>query len=302
MLLQRRAAVLSLALAPIVSRALGAADRPIARGFIPTSAGRLHMRRVGRGKPVVLMQVLPFSTAMFENLMGVLADRYDCIAIDLLGYAESDARKAPLSVEGHAALMVEALEVLGIKEWAILGGHFTAQVATAVALNHAAATKAVILDGVPLRPEGAAAAKPPPVPPPTPPTNTPADAVARNWGYARDLIKRLNPEMAVTSANQTIFDAAALAYVRNASLGGPGLAVPDPFDIAAALPRLSVPTLIVGSATDNNRVYHDRAVAMVNGASQHIFDGINPLYQFDRPDRAGEYALALTGFFGRIAY
>ena len=48
------------------------------RGFVTTSLGQLHYRACGEGPPIVLMQTLPFSTAMFTNLMGVLGQHYAC--------------------------------------------------------------------------------------------------------------------------------------------------------------------------------------------------------------------------------
>jgi pimeloyl-ACP methyl ester carboxylesterase len=81
-------------------------------------------------------------------------------------------------------------------------------------------------------------------------------------------------------------------------LGGPGGETGADYALGDRLAKLTVPTLVMASPTDTMRPWHEATFALIpqDLARQHVFAGINPLYQFDRPDRAPEYAAVLMDF------
>jgi pimeloyl-ACP methyl ester carboxylesterase len=263
------------------------------RGFVATSLGQLHYRSCGEGPPLLLMQTLPFSTAMFTNLMGVLGAHYTCHAIDLLGFSYSDRRPRSMSVEDNAANIEEALDQLGIEQTCVLGGHFTGSVAVELAVRRPDLVTALMLDGIAV------------IPPedlkvlgqrfPAAPLDPSARYIAGRWEYAVSLMARLDPEMTMSTRNIDVMMERAYSFMFF-NLGGPGGETGGAYALAEKLPQLKVPTLMMASPTDTLRPWHERTFAMIPGGRQHIFDGINPLYQFDRPDRAQEYAAVLMDF------
>jgi pimeloyl-ACP methyl ester carboxylesterase len=262
------------------------------RGFATTSLGQLHYRACGEGPTLVMMQTVPFSTAIFKSLMAVLAPHYSCYAIDLLGFSHSDPRPNILSVEDYATNLVEALDDLGIGRMHLLAGHFSGSVAVEIALRRPEQIISLMLDGMgAITPEEREAhmKKTPPVQ-----VDASAQYFAGRWEYVEALMKRLDPELVISNANlQAVMERAFPFFFR---FGGPGGETGASYDLAEKLPQLKVPTLFIASPTDTQRPWHERTFALVQGAKQHIFDGINPLYQCDRPDRAPEYAAVMTNF------
>ena len=62
----------------------------IERGLVPTSQGYIHYRAAGSGAPVVLLHMNQQSSAMYLELMAVLAPELRAIAIDYPSHGMSD--------------------------------------------------------------------------------------------------------------------------------------------------------------------------------------------------------------------
>ena len=269
------------------------------RGFVRTSLGQLHYRTCGEGPPLVMMQTLPFSTAMLTNLMEVLKTQYTCIAIDLLGFSYSDRRPHLMTVEDNAANLDEALDTLGIGRTHLLGGHFSGSVAVELAVRRPDRIASLMLDGMSILTQAERGAIGKQFP--DAPLDPSANYVAGRWEYAESLMRRLDPEMAFTTENLQVLVERAYSFMFF-RLGGPGGETGGSYALADKLPQLKVPTLLMASPTDTQRQWHDRVFPLIPGGRQHIFDGINPLYQFDRPDRAPEYAAVIGDFMRSNAF
>jgi pimeloyl-ACP methyl ester carboxylesterase len=269
------------------------------RGFVRTSLGQLHYRTCGEGPPLVMMQTLPFSTAMLSNLMEVLKTRYTCIAIDLLGFSYSDRRPHFMTVEDNAANLGEALDTLGIGRTHLLGGHFSGSVAVELAVRRPTQIASLMLDGMSILSDEEKVSIGKQFP--DAPLDPSAQYVAGRWEYVEALMKRLDPEMAFTTRNLEVLVERAYSFMFF-RLGGPGGETSGAYALAEKLPQLTVPTLLMASPTDTQRPWHERVFPLIPGGRQHIFDGINPLYQFDRPDRAPEYAAVITDFMRSVPF
>ena len=267
----------------------------IRRQLIDTSQGQLHCRSHGEGPPVLLLQTLPFTAEMFEPLMLELGSRFRCHAIDLMGYGDSDRRDRAWSVEDYAANLREACDVLGLDAWHVLGGHLTGLVAAEFALRESTRTRSLVLDGVYAWSREEAATYRARLSAPEPWTEDGA-AVASRWTGMLGLLRKLDPELTVTDA--TVPQIVRYFFAFQNILLGPGSSETTfAYDPGNRLPGLRVPTLVIGSSTDTLRGFHARAMEWIPGARQYVFNGINPLYQMARPDRAAEYAAVLTAFF-----
>lgn len=268
----------------------------VRRGMVGTSEGFLHYWRAGQGRPIVLMQTLPFSSQMFEALVPVLAQDFDCIAIDPMGYGLSDYRSRPWSTEEHAAVIKEGLDNIGVdRPMIVLGGHFCASIATELAVRWRSSVSHVILDGANLD---------------LPSVETPTEYSAQNfskslgvtpdrvsemYGYGLDLVKKLNPELTAEALAGQQSAEFAMTFALNALFSGLPAST---YDMRKYLKKMRQETLLIGSPTDNNFKYHEETFALLKRGQEHVFETINPLYQFNRPERAPEYAAVIKEFVG----
>ena len=123
--------------------------------FIETSAGKLFARTGGRGSPVLLLHGYPESNVMWHRLAPKLAARHTLVIPDLPGYGQSDAPEAgpdhsPYTKRAMAQAMVELMESLGHKAFALVGHDRGGRVAYRLALDHPGrVTKISTLDIVP---------------------------------------------------------------------------------------------------------------------------------------------------------
>jgi pimeloyl-ACP methyl ester carboxylesterase len=266
----------------------------IRRGFLETAEGQLHYRRCGRGDAFVLLMTLPLNTTMFLPLMRVLGETHDCIAVDLMGYGDSDRRQRPWTCRDHAEALLEGLAGLGVDRLHLLGGHFTGQVAIEAALLAPDRIRTLFIDGAVgwSIEEGRELARNWTLPP----WYVSGSYLAEHWDYVQALFRRLDPEFELRAGNMDVIAELGLAYV-TAPLGGPeGQSMFD-YDLLARARLLEkTPTILIGSPTDTLWSQHAKVLAAIPRARDYLFETINPLYQFDRPERAVEYASMLRSF------
>lgn len=85
----------------------------------------LHVARLGRGRPLVLLHGWPEFWLTWEPVMRRLADRFELIAPDLRGFGASEKPEAGPSdkagADVHAADIVALLDALGIARAGIVG-------------------------------------------------------------------------------------------------------------------------------------------------------------------------------------
>jgi pimeloyl-ACP methyl ester carboxylesterase len=96
---------------------------------------RLHVTRRGSGAPLVFLHGIGSSSATWHRCMDLLADRYEVIAVDLLGHGRSPVPVDPAEYTRDRALedLDEVLDSLGRP--AVLIGH---SLGGYLALAHAA--------------------------------------------------------------------------------------------------------------------------------------------------------------------
>ena len=109
----------------------------IRKGYVDTSHGQVHYRAAGEGEPVVLLHMSPASSAMWEPVLPRLAARgYHAVAFDTPGYGDSFRPAAPPSLEEYAAVLLEAIDTLGIERFFIFGHHTGGMIGAALAAAH----------------------------------------------------------------------------------------------------------------------------------------------------------------------
>lgn len=107
--------------------------------FIDVGGNRLYYYAAGsrgRGDPILLIHGFPATSHVWGNLVSLLPAGHRVVVPDLLGFGRSDhGLHADLSVAAHAARIVGALDVLGIRQACLVGHHLGAVVAATVAVT-----------------------------------------------------------------------------------------------------------------------------------------------------------------------
>ena len=268
------------------------------RGYVDTARGQMHYRRQGTGAPVLMLQILPFSAAMFEPLMEVMSKSgFDCLALDLMGYGQSDKRLAPWSVEDHAQSLDQALMALSFKPECVVSGHFTGMVACEFALRHPDRLGKLVLDGVPLWAREIADQRLANLPV-SPIWGFEGEEIKALWASASGLMRKFDPALELDDRTTPLAAAAFFGFANTVLSPGSTEAI-FRYDMAAKLPGLSLPTLVIASPTDSLRDRHEQAMALIPGAAEHIFEDVHPLYALNRPERARDYTAVIRNFMGR---
>ncbi len=123
---------------------------PMRRHLLHTSFGYIHARDVGEGPPIVLLHQTADSSREFLALMKRLSICRRVVALDTLGYGDSDATPRRLKMREFASCAAEALAMLGIADAAVLGNHTGASIAIELALVSPNSVRALVLNGVTL--------------------------------------------------------------------------------------------------------------------------------------------------------
>lgn len=119
------------------------------RAYVSVGRCQIHYRQTGReGAPVLaLLHQTPSTSAMYEPLMTLLADRYELFAFDTPGFGHSDAIDGPFSIAAAASALAAALRWLrpGARHW--FGHHTGAALALQVASAHPEQVARLALSG-----------------------------------------------------------------------------------------------------------------------------------------------------------
>ncbi len=252
----------------------------IDRGFCRTGAGLIHYRCAGdpAAPPLVMLHGGPGSSAGLVPLIAALADRFRVIAPDTMGCGDSDpAPDAAPEIADYAAYMAGFLDAMAMPQAAIYGHHTGAQIACELSIADPRRVTRLILDGAALftpalRAEFVARYAPPIVP---------ADGGAHLhwlWQFARDLT-RYFPHYRKDADHRTVPgdplpNDLATNLVAEALKVWPTwhLAYRAAFghDLAARLPAVTRPVLVLEVAGDPLAGFAARAAALARGTCHAV--------------------------------
>ena len=122
---------------------------------LETDRGPIHARVGGSGPPLLVLHGYPETHLMWHGCAGELGRRFTVVAADLPGYGDSFRPRpapdhAPHSKRAMASDLVQAMDGLGYRRFAIAGHDRGGRVAYRAALDHPEAISALaVLDIVP---------------------------------------------------------------------------------------------------------------------------------------------------------
>ena len=96
-------------------------NQRIKRAFLDTEDGQILYRIGGEGEPLLLLHMTPRSSDEFREVMPILAQNRQVIAMDLMGLGDSDKPPRVYSVADYAKTVIALWDRLGIKKSSILG-------------------------------------------------------------------------------------------------------------------------------------------------------------------------------------
>ncbi len=118
----------------------------IKRAFLDTEDGQIHYRIGGEGEPLILLHQNPRSSDEYRELMPIfIKEKKLVIAMDFLGFGESDKPPRMYYIEDYAKTVTLLLDKLGIKKANILGHHTGAFVGAEVAAAYPERVNKVVL-------------------------------------------------------------------------------------------------------------------------------------------------------------
>ncbi|WBB73047.1 alpha/beta hydrolase [Micromonospora sp. WMMD1128] len=104
------------------------------RGYVGPPGAQIHYRTAGTGGPaVVLFHESPQASNVFAPALPALGRTLRAFALDTPGYGLSDPPRESLDIPGYARLLLDAVDALGVTEFAVAGQHTGASLALAVA-------------------------------------------------------------------------------------------------------------------------------------------------------------------------
>ena len=126
------------------------ASLPVTRAFVQTRSGRIHVATAGQGFPVLLLHQTPRSWNEYRDVLPILGKSYRVIAMDTLGFGDSQPLPASEnSIERWAVGAFDLLDALGISRAAVVGHHTGAVVAMEMAASHPERVAALVLSTCP---------------------------------------------------------------------------------------------------------------------------------------------------------
>ena len=121
----------------------------IKRAFLDTEDGQILYRLGGKGDPLMLLHMAPRSSDEFLEVMPLLAQERQVIAMDLMGLGDSDQPPREYSVADYAKNAIALWDQLGIKQCSVLGSLTGGYIAGAIAVAYPERVDKLILCNVP---------------------------------------------------------------------------------------------------------------------------------------------------------
>ncbi len=262
------------------------AAHSIDRAFLRIQHGLIHYRHCGRHggaehqdvPPLLLAHAGPGSSLGLTPLLAALGQDRLAIAPDMMGNGDSDPPPIrPTEIAFYADCAVRLLDGLGIERVDFYGSHTGAHVGLELAIAHPKRVRRVVLDGLPLfSAEEKADLLAHYAPEVTP--NEFGGHLIWAWNFVRDQMLHFPyyKRDAAHAMRHTTMPAAAMLHLGAVdvvkALATFHLAYHAAFrhDVAARLPLLTAPTLLMAVETDPLSQYLDDVARLLPGAAKAL--------------------------------
>jgi 3-oxoadipate enol-lactonase len=255
---------------------------------------RLWYERSGSGEPLLLITGFTISSAIFDPILPLYEDRFECITYDHRGSGRSGAPPYVTSMPELASDAARLLDSLGIESAHVYGLSMGGMVAQELALRHPERIRTLALGCTYAGGAGSSL---------TPPETF--QRLSESW-QTRDRDQILRATWEINVSESFARDDDAYETFRRAALELPvpmkvimaqlqAIAV---HDTSARLRDISAPTLVVHGDQDQMlNVANGRRIAeLIPGSRLEVLEGVGHLFWVEEPERSAqlvrEHALA----------
>ena len=274
--------------------ALHATGPLLHRHFISTSRGLVHCQEAGSGdKVIVLVTITSFGNTIVNEVLEDLASRgYRAMALDLMGYGNSDRRTCQWKIEDFADNIAEALSVLEVTPTVLSCGHFSSWIGIELAGRPGGNKMRLVLDGTPMTtPESREMFKTNACKSPRA-WNAQGTQTGEYWKTAWHIISTLNPGLSLETSPSPLVREAYLAVLGTLSFE-PGTAyAAAEFQLDAKLALVHSQTVAMCSDHDWNLPHFPNLLdGLANAEVETLrWSGVHPLHDLQDRSRTGAYA------------
>jgi len=258
----------------------------VKRCYVDTPEGQMHYRTEGSGEPLLLLHQIGLSSAQYLQVIPTLAKRYWVVAMDIIGYGNSDLPAPGYKTADYARATLYFLDALNIKKTSIVAARFGGSIAVETAASQPARVDKLIIS-----------------------TCTYLETEARNERGSRPIYNPMEIKadgshlMKLWERGNIVgrFQKPELihSFVVDYLRSDLGLRAEDghralySYDIQEGLPLIKSPTLLIYGSQDD---YYNRREATKNLIPRYkikIIEGAHSLAMYEKPD---EYSQAILEF------
>ena len=255
------------------------------RAFVDIDEGQVHYRTEGNGDILLLLHQTPMSSSEYSQVIPILSKEYCVVAMDTLGYGDSDSPPRHYTIGDYAASVVRFLDALNIKRVNVAGHHTGALIAAEFAAMYPERIIKLVLSGCPCfkQPEeGQSWMKK------YPPLEVEANGshLIKIWGIAMELTLRHSIDL----AQSYTVDFLKTGLGEKAEEGHVAAFI---YDAYPQLPLIKTRTLLLWGDQDMLYPYAEVANRLVPNKKVEVIKGGNALYHRLMPR---EWAQAIIEF------
>lgn len=260
----------------------------IERGLVKTSAGYIHYRTAGSGRPVILLHINQQSSALFLELMEVLGRELRPIAIDYPSHGMSDHVAEQPSIADYARWIVEVMDHLGIQKASVLGEAVGATIGVELSGAFPDRIEKLVLVNCPFHhpsdrhqpsPQKGGAMRP-------------ADPSGFPLTRTLEFVLEHNPQHAPMHPTQSWMDRVNVAQIETGRSRWQGLDAVNAYDTAAGLERVRHPALMLVGEHFLYRKFQEEFVTRLKDLRVEIVAGGRFFLTWERSDEIGAKTIA----------
>jgi pimeloyl-ACP methyl ester carboxylesterase len=264
----------------------------ILRAYADLPHGQVHYAQCGDASApaVLLLHQTPRSWAEYREVLPLLGKRHRALAMDTVGFGNSDPWPGPASIESWASAAAQLLDTLAIEQVHVAGHHPGGVIAVELAARHAPRVRSLVLSSTPYTDETfrRARAQRPPID--AVPDSDDGSHLAQLWRKRQAFYPAGRPDLLQA------FVADALKVQGDVEAGHRAVAS---YPMEERIGAITQPTLVIRAPDDPFAAPHaaDWLQRLPQARLVDIAGGMVPL-----PDQLPEaFALAVIGFLETLA-
>lgn len=213
------------------------------RDYADIPEGQVHYRTEGIGPPLLLLHQAVCSSDEYSRVIPMLSRAYRVIAMDILGFGESDKPPRVYEISDYARSVVSFLDSLEVKKPSVVGHHTGATIAVELAATYPERVDKLVLSGCPLRKDQDEVIKNRMIPDFMQPMEIKEDGshLLRCWKIAQSF----GPKAPVEIHNEIV-----LEYLKAGVRGEEVHQASHLYDVRPKLPLIKCPTLVLSGRMD----------------------------------------------------